>query len=63
MLLWIREDTLYYTMLDGSGNQIGKIYSMDGEISSCQPILASNGEVTWYKESTVYSWNVLMVTV
>ena len=39
---------VFYTFLDGDGNQIGEIRSADNAaLSDCQPILA-NGRATWY---------------
>ena len=39
--------TIDYTYIDADGNQISPIYSMDGEISDCEPIYI-NGSVVWY---------------
>ena len=39
--------TIDYTYIDADGNQISPIYSMNGEISDCEPIYI-NGSVVWY---------------
>ena len=39
--------TIDYTYIDAEGNQISPIYSMNGEISDCEPIYI-NGSVVWY---------------
>lgn len=48
MLMWTREDTLYYAKLDGDGDIVGDIYSIaDADLSDCAP-LVSNGKLIWY---------------
>jgi hypothetical protein len=47
MLLWSRSNTVYYTLIDGNGNQTGEIYSMSGNLSDCVP-LVSGGKLIWY---------------
>ncbi len=56
LLLWERDETVYYTALDASGNPTGSTYTLEGSLSDCVPVLA-NGRVvwyTWYNDSTVF---------
>ena len=46
-VIWSKYNKLYYTFVDGSGNQTGSIFSEDGYLSDCQPIL-SDGKILWY---------------
>ncbi|MEE1057708.1 MAG: Ig-like domain-containing protein [Acutalibacteraceae bacterium] len=61
ILLWGKDDKVYYTKIDGNGNQIGSIYSMDGYLSDCVPVLV-NGKLVWYTwkqgTNTFYEINV-----
>jgi hypothetical protein len=50
LLLWHRGDSVYYTKIDGNGNQVGSIYSMEGDLSDCVPVVAGN-RLVWY------TWN------
>lgn len=50
MLLWSRGSNVYYTKIDGNGNQVGQIYSMAGSLSDCVPIV-SGSKLVWY------TWN------
>ncbi len=50
MLLWSRSGSVYYTKIDGNGNQVGKIYSMAGSLSDCVPIV-NGSKLVWY------TWN------
>lgn len=47
MILWSRNDTVYYTLIDNEGKQKGKIYQHSGHLSDCQPILV-NKKICWY---------------
>lgn len=47
MLLWHRGSSVYYTKIDGNGNQVGAIYSLTGDLSDCVPVLAGN-KLVWY---------------
>lgn len=38
---------LHYVYLDGEGNTTSDIYTVDGQLSDCQPIVL-NGTVVWY---------------
>ena len=37
VLLWSSQGKVYYTAVDGNGQQSGQTYSMDGNLSGCQP--------------------------
>ncbi len=50
MVLWSRDDKVYYCTVDGSGNTTSGIYSMDGSLSDCAPIV-DGSNVVWY------TWN------
>ena len=50
ILLWSRNDVVYYTLIDGSGNNIGNIYSVNGNLSDCVPVVLNN-KLVWY------TWN------
>jgi hypothetical protein len=50
LLLWHRGDTVYYTEIDGDGNQVGEISSLKGDLSDCVPVVAGD-KVVWY------TWN------
>lgn len=54
MLFWSRDNTVYYTQLDGEGNCVGSIKSIEGNLSDCVPVVI-NGEVMWY----VWSNNII----
>ena len=47
MLMWSNCGTVYYTVLDGNGNQVGSTYSMTGNLSDCAPSVI-NGKLVWY---------------
>lgn len=47
MLLWSRDNTVYYTQVDGRGEQQGSVYQSPGSLSDCVPVL-SDGKVIWY---------------
>ena len=46
-VIWNRSGTLYYTFIDGEGDQIGDYYSVKAPVSDCEPIM-SGDEVLWY---------------
>ena len=50
MLLWSREDKVYYTKIDKNGNKVGNIYNLSGALSDCIPTLVS-GKLVWYVTS------------
>ena len=47
ILLWSSQGKVYYTAVDGNGQQTGTTYSMDGNLSDCQPTVI-NGKISWY---------------
>lgn len=47
MLMWSNRGTVYYTVLDGNGNQVRNTYSMTGNLSDCAPSVI-NGKLIWY---------------
>ncbi len=47
MLIWSVGTTVYYCKLDGNGNVNSKIYTMNGSLSDCDPIVCGN-KVMWY---------------
>ncbi len=61
LLLWKEEDVLKYVFLNASGDMTTEIFSGQGEISDCRPVLM-NGQVTWYVSSddeiTYYSISI-----
>lgn len=48
MVLWSRNNTVYYTLVDGEGKQIGQIYHHIGNLSDCQPVLLGGDKICWY---------------
>ena len=47
ILLWSTQGYVYYTAVDGTGQQVGTTHKMAGNLSDCAPIV-SNGKVIWY---------------
>ena len=50
MLLWYRRkvlDSVFYTMIDGTGKRIDDIYMAEGNLSDCVPVVINN-KVVWY---------------
>ena len=54
LVLWSTRPTnsyshnaIQYAFIDGQGNVTSQVYSMNGSLSDCQPIVAGN-EVVWY---------------
>lgn len=47
VLMWSSQGKVYYTAVDGNGQQTGTTYSMDGNLSDCQPTVI-NGKISWY---------------
>lgn len=56
LLLWSRDSMVYYTKIDGNGNQVGEIYSMSGSLSDCVPVVSGNQLIwyTWNYETNVF---------
>ena len=50
MLLWSREDKVYYAKIDKNGNKVGSIYNLSGALSDCVPTVVS-GKLVWYVTS------------
>lgn len=55
ILLWSQGEKVYYTQLDGKGNKVGSIYSIEGALSDCVPYQL-NGKIIWY------TWDDEMMT-
>ena len=55
LLLWQHENTLSYVILDATGAAESEVYTMEGELSDCEPVY-SGGKVYWY------TWNNEFVT-
>lgn len=47
ILLWSNQGYVYYTAVDGTGQQVGTTHKMAGNLSDCAPIV-SNGKAIWY---------------
>lgn len=47
MLLWTRNDTIYYVQIDSNGNMISDIYQLCGGLSDCSPVVIEN-KIVWY---------------
>ncbi len=45
-VIWERDNTLYYTYLDGNGNQTEQTFSRPGKVSSMKPIVSGNN-IIW----------------
>ena len=56
VLLWSSRGYVYYTAVDGSGQQAGSTHKMAGNLSDCVPTIA-DGKLIWYgwrNENTVF---------
>jgi predicted nucleic-acid-binding Zn-ribbon protein len=64
LLLWHRGDSIYYTKIDGNGNQVGSIYSMEGDLSDCVPVVAGN-RLVWYtwKNETIKFYEISLTDI
>lgn len=47
VLLWSSRGYVYYTAVDGSGQQVGSTHKMAGNLSDCVPTIA-DGKLIWY---------------
>ncbi|HAM68959.1 MAG TPA: hypothetical protein DCP68_05030, partial [Ruminococcus sp.] len=48
MLLWMKDGATQYMLLDAAGKPAdGEIYSFEGNLTDCQPVV-SNGNLVWY---------------
>ncbi|MBQ9014827.1 MAG: hypothetical protein IJ109_01785 [Firmicutes bacterium] len=50
LVLWNEDKTVRYTFVDGNGKKTSEIYSLEGKLSDCAPILC-DGNIVWY------TWN------
>lgn len=59
LVLWSRDNTVYYTKVNDAGERISDIYSHEGNLSDCVPI-AANDKVIWYtwKNSNVTFYEI-----
>ena len=46
-VLWKQRNTFYYTFIDGTGKRAGSIYSAEGELSDCVPLVRGD-RIIWY---------------
>ena len=56
VLLWSSRGYVYYTAVNGSGQQVGSTHKMAGNLSDCVPTIA-DGKLIWYgwrNENTVF---------
>lgn len=47
VVLWSRDNKVYYAKTGGNGGQIGEIYEMAGSLSDCVPVVAGD-KLVWY---------------
>lgn len=47
VLLWTRDNTVFYVQINGSGNIAGEIHSISGSLSDCVPVVKDN-KLVWY---------------
>lgn len=61
VLLWSSNGYVYYTAIDGTGQQVGSTYKMAGNLSDCVPSII-NGKLIWYtwknSHNTFYEINL-----
>lgn len=61
VLLWSSQGYVYYTAIDGTGQQVGSTYKMAGNLSDCVPSII-NGKLIWYawknNHNTFYEINL-----
>ncbi len=61
VLLWSSQGYVYYTAIDGTGQQAGSTYKMAGNLSDCVPSII-NGKLIWYawknSHNTFYEINL-----
>ena len=48
ILLWMKDDLVNYTTLDGNGQQTSGIYQMQGSLTDCKPVVKRDA-VVWYQ--------------
>ena len=47
LLLWSRNNIVYYTEIDSTGNQTSEIYNLAANLSDCVPVVV-NDKLIWY---------------
>lgn len=47
MLLWSKDNTIYYMTIDGTGQKTSETYQLAGNLSDCVPIIVNN-KLAWY---------------
>lgn len=47
LLLWMKDGQIQYCKINSSGEKVGNIYSMKGNLSDCKPIVNGN-KIVWY---------------
>lgn len=47
MVLWTEKEQIKYTLVNGEGESLSQVYSANGDLSDCKPIV-SNGKIIWY---------------
>lgn len=60
VIIWSKDNAVYYRQIDGAGRRVGNMYSMLGSLSDCEPVIY-NGKIVWYvwnnEKLSVYSIN------
>lgn len=56
LLLYTIDGKINYTYLDGAGNQTSDIYTMEGKLSDCQPILYQDKIIWYYTNNSIPSF-------
>ena len=46
-VLWSQGSTVYYQQIDDKGAKVGEMYSMEGVLTDCQPVVI-DGHLVWY---------------
>lgn len=66
VLMWSSNGYVYYTAVDGTGNQVGSTHKMAGNLSDCVPAVV-NGKLIWYawrnENTTFYEINLSDLSV
>lgn len=47
IILWYRNNKVYYTTVDGNGQKTSDIFEMSGDLSDCVPMIMNN-KLIWY---------------
>lgn len=56
LLLYTVNNQIHYTYLDGAGNKTSDIYTMEGMLSDCQPILYQDKIIWYYTNDSIPSF-------